>query len=898
MPTLRPYQQDAKDSIYRAWQDGHRDVLYVCPTGGGKCLGRDTPVLMYNGEVKFVQNVRRGELLMGPDSKPRTVLSTCTGSEMLYRVTPAKGDPYVVNESHILSLKTTRYDNVPKGRVVNISVKDYLTKSKYWRHVHKGWRAGVDFEGVEVSTSDAALPPYMLGIWLGDGSSRGASVTTADDEIVEYLADYAIVTGQNLRMELLPDNASSTYHFSTGYDRSVIGLRKSLKELDLIQNKHIPRSFMVAPRAERLELLAGLLDSDGYLHHGYYEIVSKFDKLASDILFLARSLGFAAYSKLTEKTCTNTGSSGLYHRISISGDCSIIPTKLKRHQPEVRMQKKDVLVHGITVEPIGEGDYFGFEIDGDHLFMLGDFTVTHNTVTMASILHDHVGAACAIAHRQELVGQISVALAREGIHHNVLADRKVINLIRRKHRDETGKDFIQPMSSMVVAGVDTLIKRGDSLESWRKQVTLWVTDEAHHLLVKPMNKWGKGVGLFPNAKGLGVTATPIRADGYGLGREASGVFDTMVMGPQMRWLIDNGYLTDYTIYCPPTDFHIDDADLGKNGDFKRGKLRTASRESHIVGDVVDSYIRIAMSKRGVTFVTDVETAQSVAAEYNRRGVPAEAVDANTESTLRDAILTRFAKGELLQLVNVDLFGEGFDLPAIEVVSFARPTMSYALYVQQFGRSLRVMEGKALAIIIDHVGNVLRHGLPDKPREWSLLSRDKSPRTINPDDDIPLTYCSACTKPYEKFHKRCPYCGHFHEPEGRSRPDQVDGDLTELSADVLAMLRGQADSIEHTTPEDAAWAVRQDLIGKHAPTVAILGHSKRAANKQAAHIVAQRSIRESIAWWASTQTGVPEPELYRKFYILFGCDVLTAQTLPAEDMLSLAERINDYIVKVA
>lgn len=513
------------------------------------------------------------------------------------------------------------------------------------------------------------------------------------------------------------------------------------------------------------------------------------------------------------------------------------------------------------------------------------------TVTLASIINDHVGAAAVIAHRQELVGQISLALAREGVQHNIIAPTKTVKMIRQKHIEEVGKDFIQPMSTVCVAGVDTLVRRKENLQSWRMQVTLWITDECHHVLIG--NKWGKGVEMFPNARGLGVTATPIRADGHGLGRHASGVFDTMVEGPTMRWLIDNGYLTDYTIYAPLSDIQVDDVSLNKDGDYNQKQLKKAARNSHIVGDVVENYIKYAMGKRGVTFVTDVETAKDVANEYNARGVPAEAVDADTPADLRAAILKRFAKGELMQLVNVDLFGEGFDLPAIEVVSFARPTMSYSLYVQQFGRALRIMEGKTKAIIIDHVGNVVKHGLPDRVKQWSLDSKDKSPRTVDPDDEIPLKYCVACTRPHERFYKACPHCGFAAEPEGRSRPEQVDGDLVELSAEVLAMMRGDADRIATETPEQAAQRVMEELAAKHAPQIAIISHSKKAAVKQQGWQQMQTALRESIAWWRSLQN-VDDSVAYRKFFHLFGIDVISAQSLPHDEMVKLANKINDYI----
>ena len=233
--------------------------------------------------------------------------------------------------------------------------------------------------------------------------------------------------------------------------------------------------------------------------------------------------------------------------------------------------------------------------------------------------------------------------------------------------------------------------------------------------------------LFPNSRGLLVTANTERADGKGLGRHADGLADTLVEGPGMRDLINQGYLSDYRIFAPPSDLNLDGVEIGSTGDFKQNQLKLRIKKSHVVGDVVEHYKRLANGKQGITFATDVETATEIAAQFNAAGVPAEAVSAKTPDRLRVEISRRFERGEIKQLVNVDLFGEGYDVPAVEVVSMARPTESFNLFCQQFGRSLRILEGKTGAIIIDHVGNVMRHGLPDAYQAWTLDRREKGKR---------------------------------------------------------------------------------------------------------------------------------------------------------------------------
>jgi superfamily II DNA or RNA helicase len=507
------------------------------------------------------------------------------------------------------------------------------------------------------------------------------------------------------------------------------------------------------------------------------------------------------------------------------------------------------------------------------------------TVILSEIIKEHSGASSTVAHRQELVTQISVALARDDVRHRIIGPKSVVKLAVNNHMVEVGRSFYDPATQCAVAGVDTLVRRGEELARWLPNVTLWDIDEAHHVLIG--NKWGTAVGMFPNAKGLGVTATPIRADSKGLGRHADGVFDAMVVGPTMRELINMGYLTDYRVFAPPSDLELGDVKISKvTGDYNPDGLRKAVRKSHIIGDVVKHYMRIAPGKLGITFATDVATATDIAAQFNASGVPAEVVSAKTPDAERIAVLRRFKNRELLQLVNVDLFGEGFDLPAIEVVSMARPTQSYSLYAQQFGRALRIMDGKTEALIIDHVGNVVRHGLPDARRSWTLDRQERRSRKTE-DDVIPVKACPQCTAVYERIYPECPFCGFKPVPVIRSGPEFVDGDLAELDAATLAAMRGEVEAVDKD-PEQ----YRAELVARRVPLIGQMAHVKRHAERQEA----QRTLRETIAWWAGYQraAGRPDSESYRRFYFKFGTDVLSAQALGTADAVELAERINSHL----
>lgn len=509
------------------------------------------------------------------------------------------------------------------------------------------------------------------------------------------------------------------------------------------------------------------------------------------------------------------------------------------------------------------------------------------TVTFSDIIHDHQGASCAIAHRQELVSQISLALARDRVRHRIIGPKNVVKLCVNIHMAEVGASYYDPSAHCAVAGVDTLVRRVDELANWLQSVTLCVQDEAHHVLES--NKWGTAFKMFPNARGLGVTATPLRADGKGLGRHADGLFDVMVEGPGMRDLINMGYLTDYRVFAPPSDIDLSAVNISQTtGDYNPQKLKVAVRKSHVIGDVVKHYLKIAPGKLGVTFATDVETATDIADQFNAAGVPAAVVSAKTPDAERIALLRKFKNRELLQLVNVDLFGEGFDLPAIEVVSMARPTQSYALYVQQFGRALRLLDGKQYAIIIDHVGNVERHGLPDARRGWSLDRRDNRSKSTK-SDLVPVKTClnETCLAVYERIYAACPYCGHVTPPSARNAPEFVDGDLCELDPATLAQMRGEIDRVDMDKE-----VYRQELAAKHTPKIGQLAHVKRHAERQEA----QAALRHSIAWWAGYQRamGRDDSESYRRFYFAFGVDVMTAQALNTKEAIDLAGQINEHL----
>lgn len=376
---------DKLDKITSGWQPSDLIIIAARP-GMGKCLGKGTKVLMYNGTLKKVEDIISGELLMGDDSTPRKVLSIARGREKMYWIRQNKANSYRVNESHILSLKRSRNDGKHrKGDILNITVKEYLEKSDKFKSNYKGYKVAVEFYEKELT-----LEPYYLGLWIGDGHSYSQRITNVDSEVINYLDDYAV----RLESELVvyeQENRTKNYSI-VKRNRALsedfqINIQTELRKLNLLENKHIPENYLINSRKNRLELLAGIIDSDGYYTPEYncFEILQKNKIIADQIKFLCDSLGFRTSIKKKKTTIKSINYEGEAFRIRFFGNINEIPTKVERKKAREWRSNIDWKVTGIKVEYDKEDDYYGFEIDGNRLFLLEDMTVTHNTAFVLSM---------------------------------------------------------------------------------------------------------------------------------------------------------------------------------------------------------------------------------------------------------------------------------------------------------------------------------------------------------------------------------------------------------------------------------------------------------------------------------------------------------------------------------
>lgn len=382
------------------------NTLMTGPTGSGKCLGKDTPILMYDGSIKMVQDVKVGDKLMGPDSQPRNVLSTTVGKEELFKIIPKKGDPWICNRSHILSLKRTNDKTSLSGSICNVSINEYLNWSKTHKHIYKQWRTSVEFEEKEIY-----LDPYFLGLWLGDGETDRPTICTSDNEIVNFIDNYAKELKCKMSTLLEPSKANSYSIVGIIPEgekkdcRKRTNIQKLMDIYSLFGNKHIPKEYLYNSRSVRLKVFAGLIDSDGSNSKGCYDYTTKLESLKNDVVYLCRSLGY--YVKISTKKIKEKS----YWRLSISGNFDDVPVLLNRKKI-IRKQKKDVLKTSFTIESQGLGDYYGFEIDRDKLFLLGDFTVTHNT-SIIKLACDKLGIPLSVYDMGSMFDPVSGLL---GVH--------------------------------------------------------------------------------------------------------------------------------------------------------------------------------------------------------------------------------------------------------------------------------------------------------------------------------------------------------------------------------------------------------------------------------------------------------------------------------------------------
>lgn len=394
------------------------------------------------------------------------------------------------------------------------------------------------------------------------------------------------------------------------------------------------------------------------------------------------------------------------------------------------------------------------------------------TVHMMSVAASQGKKAMFIVHQTELLQQTSKALWRQHLEHGQIASGKRISRL-----------------PVQVASVQTLVNRLDQYD----EPDLIIIDEAHRA---NSNSYKKVVEAWPNAFLIGLTATPQRTDGKALGE----MFNEIVRGPEIRWLIQEGFLSDYVVFAPSVG--IDTSSVSTSmGDFNKKELAAITDKPTITGDAVNHYKKLTSGKQCVVMCVNIEHARHVADSYNAAGVVAASIEGNMSQAEREVIIEKFKVGEISVITNVQLLIEGVDIPSIEVVQWLRPTQSLIVYMQGNGRGLRPFEGKDRLVILDHVGNAHKHGLPCEDRDWSLEGKKKGKRKTKDDDepDVQVQQCMKCYAVFKPGPDNCPMCGAVIERKVR-KIEQVEGELQAVDMEMVRRERKREQGMAQSLSE--------------------------------------------------------------------------------------------------
>lgn len=391
-----------------------------------------------------------------------------------------------------------------------------------------------------------------------------------------------------------------------------------------------------------------------------------------------------------------------------------------------------------------------------------------------------------LVHRKELLTQASLSLAKIGLRHSLIAQDKHIREAIGLHVEEFSNTFVDMAARVIIASVDTLIRRLCMAEV----PDLIICDEGHHATKK--NKWGKIIAYFktknPDLRILFVTATPARADGMGLGVDSDGFADYLVVGPSPRELIDMGFLLQPVVYAPPSGLDLTGVRT-KDGEWNASDLEARVDKPTITGSAVEHYRRICPKVPAIVFCVSIAHATHVAAEFRAGGFDFRVIDGTMHDTERRNLIRALARGHIDGLTSCDIISEGTDIPVVGCGILLRPTKSEGLFLQQVGRVLRPSPGQARAFILDHVGNCFIHGLPDEEREWTLDGRKKRKKGDGKAEPrVPVLQCPKCYSAHAPA-PACPQCGHVYENGGR-QVEQKDGHLQEITGEAAEILRSK------------------------------------------------------------------------------------------------------------
>lgn len=673
---LRPHQQRPSEGFTSTPEmvrllKMNRGIFAEAPCG---CHAPGTPILMADGTIKPVENIEVGDMVMGSDG-PRTVLELHSGTDAMYRVVPKRGDPFVVNAGHILTIKWTGTNSKKDHTLEDICVLDWLKTP--W---NKGHSVLVRCPVKSFITQPAKLkiPPYILGVLLGDGALKyNPSVSSTSSEIRTELEKFAKDFGVGLREET-SSWRTPAYYFPKLSDCAANPVRGALVELGLFPkgsgDKFIPHQYKTASVEERLDLLAGIFDTDGHLHMNCYDYVSKSPQLAKDVAFVCRSLGFDVREsvKINKKY-------GSFHRLSVSGHVDTIPCRIGYKRAAPRSQIKRPGTTGFHVEKLGPGAYHGFTVDGDHRYLMGDFTLTHNSGKTVSGIYTSA----------TLGGKTIVVVPSEAVF------KQWVEQVRRFDPEAQigfyGGGRKKLHGDVVIAMLQTLYKH-----TGRKiDCDLLIVDEAHMIAAEQFQKCVFNVNFKYS---LPLTATGKRFDNLDpLFRNALGLAKVSLDTDQMP--ID--------IHLHPYEHQFDKVRAynieGRN---KFGlDLKLAKDEDrniflvHLLKTMVEKGRRLLVLGKYKEHLTLLAEAL-----HKLTGAPYVMYMGSTSPAVHASIMQRMEDPRTVMFATLKKGGVGMDIQHFDCLVTALPVADPR---QLIGRIQRFLPDKRKPVVIDPVDNIDR-----------------------------------------------------------------------------------------------------------------------------------------------------------------------------------------------
>lgn len=655
--------------------------VWKIATNGGKCLHPDTPVILYSGNVVKAQDVKVGDTLMGPDGFPREVLGTCRGKDTMFRISPKRGgDPFVCNSVHVLTIFDAKTQ-----QVIDVPLDEYLRWNKDRKRLSRLVRTGVDFPQKEYTLG---VDPWLLGLWYADGTKgmKKSITITNDGELEEELKQQAAKHNTKL-IKSVYGKKCPTFRFVTKkgqpnpLKRAIAAAVGDLSSL--------PEQVLKGSRTVRSAFLAGFIDGDGYGDgKGAVSILTKHKQWSEDLAFLARSLGFLVSVSNKKVALPDWEAPKTYWRLYIYGDNTSLPIQLNRKKVKPKKQWNSV---GFRVEEIGHGYYSGFELSGDGRFLLGDFTITHNTSCAAALIKCLQVPTLFLVERVNLVNQTIERFA------------EYLN-ISEKDVGKVGDGSYTYGDWITIATPKTLknLMKPEDADRWR----LVIADECHRAANNTFYSVLEGINAPWR---LGMSGTPLsRSDGADLRLIAQ-------TGPVI-YEVSNEFLVERGISVPPTVEMIrvtspvilqkdlswsDVEDIGIVGNehlnniiIKRAVAEAEKgKQVLVLVNIIDHGKKLIKAIKSELGETEMDTALGKMSK-------AKFISGKESTKVRDRALKNFAKTKIKILVATSILDEGIDVPNIDVLILGGGGKAKTKLLQRVGRGLRTGEDKEGLLVVD------------------------------------------------------------------------------------------------------------------------------------------------------------------------------------------------------